>query len=311
MKKAKIRKTYKAPSLENITKALENSGYLLEQSICPILEQHGYKVQTNIHYKDVDTGKSCEFDVEASKYIDLAPNTDVHDGFHVIILVSCKNNHFPVIGFTRKIETIFSDMPPVGLLQYHGAPFLIRHEPLEHYFNFYDFHHYYNLGYVAKQYCIISTTKKRKEEEYAAIHGDLFDDIYKMCKVIQVMADGSRSFMERCANSLKGKEEEAFIRTTVIYPVMLFGGELYECRLSARHFDILRKNHIVLWQEITSQNLETELAMDMIEESYLPKYLRMVEKEIKTMKNRFLKDIKIMRKAAFNDLLQIKKRLEE
>ena len=57
----------KNPSIKDIKDALNNSGYLLEQRICPILEENGYYTETNVPYEDIDSGKSCEFDVLATK----------------------------------------------------------------------------------------------------------------------------------------------------------------------------------------------------------------------------------------------------
>jgi hypothetical protein len=55
------------PSIQQIKKAVEQSGYLLEQRVCPIIEKYGFLTTPNEPYQDQDTGKSREMDVHAVK----------------------------------------------------------------------------------------------------------------------------------------------------------------------------------------------------------------------------------------------------
>ena len=62
-----------------ILKAINASGYLMEQDIASILEANGFYVDTNCAFKDPETQKSRESDVFATRkiYEDNDNNIDI------------------------------------------------------------------------------------------------------------------------------------------------------------------------------------------------------------------------------------------
>ena len=104
-------------ALEAMKTALLRSGYLLEQRVRPVVEQHGYYVQGNAAYPDELTGKSRELDIYAINARAAGPG-DVDFIFHVI-LGECVNNSQPLvffshdtyIGFLNHYEEKFSGLP--------------------------------------------------------------------------------------------------------------------------------------------------------------------------------------------------------
>ena len=82
-----------------ILKAINASGYLMEQDIASILEANGFYVDTNCAFKDPETQKSRESDVFATRkiYEDNDNNIDIW----VNIICECKNNSTPVVFIGR------------------------------------------------------------------------------------------------------------------------------------------------------------------------------------------------------------------
>jgi len=89
------------PTKEQIKKAIEQSGYLLEQRICPIIEKYFFLTTPNEQYQDQDTGKSREIDIHAIVLNSLFRN-EYSDTFATILLIECKNNSTPVVFFTQQ-----------------------------------------------------------------------------------------------------------------------------------------------------------------------------------------------------------------
>lgn len=296
----------KKPSIKDIKEALSNSGYVLEHRICPILEESGYHTETNIQYEDIDSGKSCEFDVRASK-TEMDNELDV---VSVMLLISCKNNHYPVIALTRKVA--LPTLVVAGRVINCGTPLRIyknnrEYELIEQHFKFNEFHHYHDDSFVATQYCIIIT--QRNKQSYKAEHGDLYSDIYKLFKVVDSQETFDARFREGTRAEIMKKErfkvDVVPYHVTLIYPVMLFGGDLYEYRLTGRQFNLLKNNRILLYQAISSAKLKGHLYIDMIEEKYLRKYLKIIDREATEIRNRLVAEKELMRE---NTLIEFKKK---
>lgn len=93
-------KTLKLNKIQ-IKEIIKNSGYLLEQRICPKIEKQGFFADPNTEFQDQDTGKSREIDIYALNMSSLYRDS-FDDVFNVILLIECKTNSTPVIFFTQK-----------------------------------------------------------------------------------------------------------------------------------------------------------------------------------------------------------------
>lgn len=298
------------PLKKDIRNALENSGYMLEHRICPLLEEFGYHTETNIQYEDIDTGKSCEFDVQATKMVMVDENHV--DAISIILLISCKNNHSPVVAMTRKV--ILPTLVVAGRIVNLGTPLRVYktdndYESLEEHFKFNEFHHYHDNSYTATQYCIITPKKEHVKNQkgkvtYKADHGDLYSDIYKLFKVVDSQKKQDIWFREKVPTKLKEKNirvDTVCYQIALIYPIMLFGGDLYECRLTGQKFSIFKNDHILLWQTISSTNIKGSLYIDMIKEEYLRKYLKLINQEMKEIRTRFHGETSLLRENALKE----------
>jgi hypothetical protein len=174
-------------TIEDIQKAVENSGYLLEQKLCPTLIENGYDVTTNIPFEDVDTGKSCEFDVSARKRYKVIENNNLNHEIVVHLLLSCKNNHYPVILFSREnIPNI--DFSHIGGIINVCFPQTIRnHGPIDIFCRWFDSHHYFQSKYNATQYAIcrrkVVMDIKLMEEIYLMIYTNLLNLLFKKKRI--------------------------------------------------------------------------------------------------------------------------------
>lgn len=302
---------------KEIEKALKASGYLLEQRICPILEDNFFQVMTNTRYKDIDSDKSLEFDVEALREYELDSDPDDYDSVVVRLFISCNNNHFPVVGFTRKSYKV--NLEEEGIFQSIALPSQIRvpkPQAIESYLRFNECHHYYHMPYIARQYCVVSRKMERKEKKktiykYHADHGDLYDDIYKMCKTIHIKTTNLSNLKRKIARSVEEDCNEFATEYTICYPIMLFAGDLYECRLMGRRTHIFPTDHILLWHTISTKKLEGEYFIDMIEEAYLKKYLQLLDTEIKEVVRRMVQQRKILHENSCTELKELKASLSQ
>lgn len=87
------------PTKEEILQAVQESGYLAEQEIATILEKNQFNVQTNKSFEDLDTKKSREIDVFATKNIYFNEKNKIR--IFVVLLCECKNNSNPFVFIGR------------------------------------------------------------------------------------------------------------------------------------------------------------------------------------------------------------------
>jgi hypothetical protein len=104
---------------------------------------------------------------------------------------------------------------------------------------------------------------------------------------------------------------EFAIEYVLCYPIMLFGGNMYECRLMGPRTQTFSTDHILLWHTISTKNIKGEYFIDMVEESYLKKYLKLIDKEIKEIIRRFVQQRQILRENSYKELISIKESLSK
>lgn len=92
------------PTLEDVYKALDRAGHLLEQQVATQLESLGYVVSTGRAYTDADEGKSRELDVVAYKPIFEDKDQRLLAAMH--LLIECKNTAAPLAFLTRPVRQL-------------------------------------------------------------------------------------------------------------------------------------------------------------------------------------------------------------
>jgi hypothetical protein len=282
---------------QQIRDALQYSGYLLEQRICPILEKFKYNVITNTPYEDIDSGESRELDADATRSIKLSESEDILDSFEVEILIACKNNHFPIVCFTRKATFLGQFDIAVACC---SVPWFFEGVPME--YELADVvSHYRECEYIATQFCTVKHGAGGKNE---ANHGELYGTLYGLCKATRSKEKEYNEYIKVNADHQSSKEAALFIK--IIYPVILFSGDLYECKTKGSRYKIKENDHMVLIHSISSRNMKANYCIDMIKESYLPKYLSNVANETEKMRKLFLRNIKELKENASKNFAEIR-----
>jgi hypothetical protein len=167
------------PSNTEIMEALQRSGYLLEQRLCPIIEKCGFSVTPNEQYQDQDTGKSREIDIKALSVREL--NEEFNHCLFTELLAECKNNLYPVVFFSQK-ESVPDWMAPAV---FTGQPEVVFENatsqwktPISSHVRFDTFHHSANPQWIARQFCRL----KKDKGKWITSHDDLYSSVESLVK---------------------------------------------------------------------------------------------------------------------------------
>lgn len=175
------------PSLLDIRRAIDRSGYVLELRLAPKIEKAGFWVRNDSQFRDQDTGKSREIDLYANCRTQIAtrdvkagPITYVMpDSFETHLVVECKSLSTPLVFFSRE-----NKLPIHGRLLFGGFPSLlwkrdrqakeIVGELFELHIDFPLFHSYWSPRYLATRFGRLTSKKAGASViEWELDHGPL------------------------------------------------------------------------------------------------------------------------------------------
>lgn len=144
-------------SKNDILKAIDRSGYLIEQRVESVLAKKGFFVETNPVYKDPFTNKTREYDISAIQATILsAENSDLLFSY---IICECINNLQPLVFFIKDSPINFLFKQEIKLV---GIPMKIwksnRFISLQDLLKMETYHHYCESP-VATQYCSFNKKK--------------------------------------------------------------------------------------------------------------------------------------------------------
>lgn len=301
MPNKKINNLHK-PTISQIKTALEQSGYLLEQRICPIIEKYGYFTIPNDQYEDKDTGKSREIDVVAGDIYSLY-RTDLKDVFETNLLIECKNNSTPVVFFTQKnlipefcSENIMLYGNPDGIYNKEGEAI----ELIWDYFNFGQFHHYAKAKWIAHQFCQlkpkISGPREKQIIEWETSHeteSTSYERLHESIDSLTKAADYFKS--EFIRNAPIDKNTNNNIELEMIYPVILFAGQIFECRIMGKEYKLFERKHLLFNKKIQSKTLKGSYYIDVIQENYLSRFLNIIQEQNVKIVDRLKRKRKILK----------------
>lgn len=275
------------PTTEQIKKAIEQSGYLLEQRVCPIIERYYFFATPNEQYQDQDTGKSREIDVHAVRLNSLYRN-EFMDTFESILLIECKNNSTPVVFFTQENPIPESAFGYTVLSGYPDG--IYEKEPegvisIEDYFHFEKFHHNYKVKWIAHQFCqlkpkFVGKGSLHQKIEWTVSHEGLYESIESLIKATDYHSSELKSGI------VLEEDTKDFIHLGMIYPVLLFAGQILECRIIGKKYKLFERKHLTFYKTVQSKTLEGTYHIDIIREDYLPRFLTIVSEENDKIVNR-------------------------
>lgn len=271
--------------------AVVRSGYLMEQRIFPIIESFGYYVKTNPVYPDSTTGKSREYDFSALSALKVYRGEMDYLWLHVV--GECLNNSQPVVFFSSKqaLDFMFhEDIRCAGI----PLKFPSRDSPgtttLTDFFHMDKFHHYCR-GVFSTQYC--SFQWKKDKREWLAWHDDEHHGIFNA--LVEATRHECDDFFASWTPP-KGTEVEP-VNINLFYPLLILHDDLYECRQSRNGPRLIARKHIQFRKSVITGRKPEVFHIDVIVESYLDEYLKMLDKEHDELKKRFQRNKGHVRKA--------------
>ena len=261
---------------KQMRESIQRSGYLIEQRVEPIIRQAFGYVQTNPIYKDSDTGKSCELDISALSASILDKNKP--SCIFPMLLCECENNSQPIVFFTTEslIPYLLRDD-----LKVSGIPVKFWDSNKKRYNGFADFtgmeefHHYCDTK-IATQYCTFQ--KKKAKSGWIALHSEEQHDTFnKLIKGIDYeIVNHFGSYY------LPDEVSKEYVNVQIYYPLIILQGDLYSACLHNNRLVLRKEKHLKFRKEFfpSHKNEPETYQIDVIVESYLPKYLKMIEAEV-------------------------------
>lgn len=268
-------------STKEMKKAIQRSGYLLEQRVEPILTEAGYFAETNQVFPDPDTGKSREIDISA-----ISATQIYRKGYNFIfpvLLCECENNSQPIVFFTKESPISFLHHQevkvsgiPVQFWEKDGYISLSEFTGME------KFHHYCK-GKITTQYCTFHL--KKDKSSWIALHSDNQHNTFNsLIKVVEYrISEHYEGWVlpDECV-----KES---INIQIYYPLVILQGDLYTASLKNNTLSLLKATHIQFRKEffLPRVNEVKTYQINVITEKYLPNYLRIIDSEMERIKKVF------------------------
>jgi hypothetical protein len=109
---------------------------------------------------------------------------------------------------------------------------------------------------------------------------------------------------------LDGVVQESDINFVIIYLIMISSGGLYEYRQGKKSVDIRPVDHVVFMRRVQSRTVKGEFFVDFIRESYLNRYLGLIEKELKEIEKRLRCHRRLLRKSVTKQLHSLSPKTE-
>lgn len=281
-------------TLAEAKSALFKSGYLLESRIEQFLSEKNFFVEANTVYPDPSTQKSREFDLYATKSHSLEGRFS--NWVKSNLFFECVNNPQPIAFITKDIP--YPDMLSENI-KVNGlptkvkstTPIAIKRRTDDYWFFIEDFlemgkYHHYCSSKISTQFC--SFTKKKNNSEWMASHEDShFESFQKLCDVINYYLNKLQP--NNYFNSTK------IVNLNFFYPVIVVQGELLDVRVNRKKsFSIQKSQHIQFVRSHILNSEPTYYQIDIITESYIHKYIEIIEAEMIETINRIKQNIGII-----------------
>lgn len=218
-------------------------------------------------------------------------------------LIECVNNPEPLALITKEPLVPFlhhEDLKVSGLpVKFPLEAATQRWIRLTEYLDAEKYHHYCR-GRVSTQYC--SFQKKKQAQDWMAWHDEAhFDAFRKVCAAVDhSVADHFRRW------TFDGPEP---LKVQLHYPLLVVQGDLFEARATTGGLSLRRRSHLALRRSELVAGEETQYQIDVIQERYLPRLIRLVEGESEKMANLLRRRHREVRKA-INTIVRHARRLK-
>ncbi len=243
------------------------------------MQEDGFYVDSNPTYPDPVTGKSREYDISAVTTFDLLGRNHKIDFLWFHIVCECENNEQPVVFF--RSEGNITDLY-YEAVKCSGLPLCFadggRSIRISRFLEFEDFHHSWKWP-VATQYC--SFHRKNSNAPWIALHPEGHHETFRTV-VCALEAEIDEHYRLLRANGLPRDS------TSVIfyYPLLVLEGPLSLAYDSARGLVLRPADHLQYRTETWFGQQRRAYHIDVIRESYLPRYLKSLHNELEAIRER-------------------------
>jgi hypothetical protein len=242
--------------IHRIEKDTQQSGFPLEIEVTAILKKSGWDVQNQVYYQDKDEGKPRSVDVIATKA--WFESFGVYDRFSITLVIECKKSVKPWVFFmTSKSRNLFEF--PFFYIKNFSQP------ELEKSINF--------IKWSQEQMHYVSSSRECAVISYEPFKEGKGQEILEATHQVTKALKDHLEFCKKAATMIS--MEPAFL----LYPVIVFDGHIFEYAVQNEDLKISRSDYVQFL-------MGNDFLIDVIERNSLPDYLKMVDEEITTLKER-------------------------
>ncbi len=263
-------------------RALQRSGYLMEYRVEVLLRRRGWYIEANSAYEDSDTQKSREIDIYA--IIGRPVGTGPKDRLFSSVLVECVNNPQPIAFITKNpyirewaVDDIKGVFDPEEVFV-EGST-----EPINvgHLLKIASYHHYCR-GRLASQFC--SFNYKSDKKEWMAWHDEVhFNAFSTLVKALE--------YRFTQFELLPG----IYINWEFINPVVVVQGDILDVRCAGGKVGFRKTEHMKFRRTVIWKGEERSYMIDVVTERALPRFVAMLEKELKQSAFRVKRHVEIIK----------------
>lgn len=278
---------------KEMRKAVARSGYLMEQRIAAYLKSRAYYVIPNYGFKDPETGDAREIDIWAYGAERVAIRR--REFVFPMLLIEAKNLQAPLVFFTHSEIPISAMMGEVHLSGLPTEVILGRsREELNEFLSFESFHHYYKKARLSSQFCAVYRDSKK---QWVAGH-DLggFGSLYQ--KAILPLVKAIEHEKKEFEGSWEYDPGNEIINLQFHYPILVTGGEIYECFLGGSRPRYKRVHRINFIRRYHSEQIKGEYRIDVVSELGFRKLIPAIENEVSQIARRIRRKQIILRRSA-------------
>jgi hypothetical protein len=251
---------------EKIIAELKKSGYPLEIKVTLALGSKGWNVLNQEGYIDVETNKWRTIDILASESIELSKS--IYKRLHLSLAIECKKiSGKPWVFYLRDKKSlgIFEPFASLELIKLESKPSI---NPL-HLEKLADCFHYYSPDF--SKAAVISYEPFQKTEKSVILEAKT--------QVIKFLS----YYRERIRNFFLQEEDINLI--SIIYPLIIVDGDLFEVEFEDETPKLIRSNYIQYLTSFRTPSSENHV-IDIMKIDFLKEYLDIVEEKARQFANK-------------------------
>lgn len=252
------------PTPEQITNAIRDSGYLMEQEVATELENLDFNVKTNSAFEDENEGKSREIDIFATK--EFYRNKENKILINVGLICECKNNSNPFVFIGRnknKADQLFKPKEFVfPFPKYHipveGENNMVRVVPAFNHLGIEKYHHFFLNTQKAVQFCKIV----RKGKNWKALHDGIYDGIFlPLVKALEYQKKDLKKYTNY------------WNYIFLYYPMVILHSDLFYIDSNDNLATPVPVNHVTFEREIKSKTLDGRYLIEFVNQRGLSDFI--------------------------------------